>query len=491
MAESDSVRPRIPLVEPLESRFGATTKDPKLVNAFAEKDESGDFAVQKRQGVAVFDTLAGAPAGPWDPMGQISFALPGAGLASFGYVTYFHAGIHVYATYEGSLGGTVTLDTGTSGLPTVVWQFSSVFDGDHIVTAIYPGTALVYRININAITRITIAYPGLLRSCPGLIFLDGTTYFMDTGGVIWGSGLNDTTNWDPLNRITASSVAGLGVALAGHQSFIVALKSYSIEFFYDAANQTGSPLLGVPNSTIQWGCVDGFTVQTIEDKIFWLATSKQSSFFVAVLDNRQPSVVSTPGVDRLLDGATGPFFSFSFKNQGHSFYGLTVIGSNLTLLYDIGQKLWYLWTDQNGNYWPWLGFTAVGTGDTICQNISSAFGNKIFTIDAEFISDSDSVTAHPIKVDVYTGNFDGGTRMNKVLQAIDIIADQQPGMLQARWSSDDFQSFSQFRTVDLNQERPRLVDCGTFRRRAYNFRYSAPYKFRLEAAELNVLLGTE
>ncbi len=491
-AQPETKRPRLPLVEPLESRFGSTSKDPKLINAYAEKDELGLYKVVKRQGVSTSFTIPSMPAGPLTPLGQyvataaigtiiklVTFFASSGTNSSYAYIEGTGAPIALGVPFVGEqpFTGAIQYNPGSSGL-----------DGERIF-GIVGGQFFTLDVALSVLTPV-VSPAGSNAPTVGLVVLDATTYFMAVDGIIWGSNLNDPTTWNGLNNIPAQAVPGVGVALARNHSYIVALKTNSTELLYDANNPVGSPLLAYPNSAFQWGCIDGNTVQDVEDRLFWLAQSKQSSAFVATFAAGQHERISTPGVERLLDDVTGPYNSFSFKDSGHLFYGLTAIGSNITLVYDIGQNIWYLWTDAKGNYWPWMSIVAKPDSTILAQSTIGTNANQIFAIDEEFVTDADGLgNKLVVPVDIYTANYDAGTRRKKTLMRMDFIADQQPALLSVRYTEDDFKSFSQFREVDLNTKRPTLTNCGTFRRRGYHFRYKAPYQFRIEAVELDLLHG--
>jgi hypothetical protein len=245
--------------------------------------------------------------------------------------------------------------------------------------------------------------------------------------------------------------------------------------------------------------VDGNTIQNIENKLYWLAVSSDGAYFVAQINQRQHTQISTPGVDRLLQGATGPYYSFSTKIMGHTFYGLTAVGANLTVVYDLREGLWYIWTDPSGNYFPYFGFinyTSSGNFQVNCLSINESsptaynlykFSQSVYT-DFNTYSSSNGLFA----LDIYTPNYDSGSRDKDVLQRMDFIGDQQPGVLKSRWNDDDFAptKWSNFRNVDMNQRRPTLLNNGTFRRRSWHFRWQEPYPFRLEGVELTLLPGT-
>jgi hypothetical protein len=94
-------------------------------------------------------------------------------------------------------------------------------------------------------------------------------------------------------------------------------------------------------------------------------------------------------------------------------------------------------------------------------------------------------------VDIYTPNFDAGVDRIKYLSQMRINADQTPGsLLQVRCSDNDYQSWDNFRTIDLSRTRPILNDEGSFYRRAYHFRHYANTAFRIRSCDLQMDIGT-
>jgi hypothetical protein len=63
------------------------------------------------------------------------------------------------------------------------------------------------------------------------------------------------------------------VALTRQNNQVVALGSNSIEFFYDAANATGSPLSRNDSSTIQMGCAAPYAVIGTEKYFSYISQS--------------------------------------------------------------------------------------------------------------------------------------------------------------------------------------------------------------------------
>jgi hypothetical protein len=323
----------------------------------------------------------------------------------------------------------------------------------------------------------------------GTVYLDATTYVFYTPNNIQGSDLNDPTAWDALNVIKAQISSSRGIGLAKQLVYVVAFKEWDTEIFYDAANSPGSPLSPVQGAKINYGCASINTVQDIDGVLLWVCTNRNTSSQVMAMDNLKPNIVSTPAVDRLLDGVDfTAAYSWSFKEGGHSFYGLTFAAAadNLTLVYDLKERMWAQWTDTSGNYFPMVSATYNSSNQHLFQHISDG---RMYLCDFSYTDDNTSL----FTVDMYTPNFDGGTRRRKQLNMMTFITDQVEGsVMQVRNNDHDFVStkWTNFRSVDLSKRNPFLSGCGTFQKRAYNFRHRANTKFRIGGIEMQMDLGT-
>jgi len=464
-AESVAIPKRLPLVIQPENRDESTNKDAKLVNAYVEKDkQTGGYHIFKRPGLASYATYSAATGtGIYNWQGDLyaifggTFYKNGTPIApavSSGQGTY---------TFSSSLGATPRLQFG-NGVATYNYNTASgivVMSG-----ANFPSTTV-----------------------KGIVYLDGTTYVMDAAATIRGcDSLNAPNLWtDVLNTITAQIEPDPGVALAKQLVYVLALKEWSAEVFYDAANATASPLGPVQGAKLNYGCANEDSVQEIDGMLFWLSTNRAASPQVVMLDNLKLQVVSTKAIERLLGGADLSFvYSFGLKYEGHLFYGLTLRESNITLVYDAAENMWAQWTDANGNYFPIVSTTYLtGTGN-ILQHVTNG---KLYSLDSGTFTDDGSV----ITVDLYTPNFDGGIRRRKQMNMLEFIGDQTVGsVLQVRTNDHDYAAdkWSPFREVDMSLQKPILSNCGTFMRRAHHIRHQCNTSLRLEAAEMQIDIGT-
>jgi len=146
--------------------------------------------------------------------------------------------------------------------------------------------------------------------------------------------------------------------------------------------------------------------------------------------------------------------------------------------------LWFQWTDHNGNYFPIVSSTYNAAQEHILQHESNG---QAYKIDSNTYKDLDD----PIVVDIITPPVDADSYRRKQLNVMKFVGDQVEGrVLQVRRTDDDYKTWSPWRSVDLNIEAPVLINCGTFRKRAYQLRHLKDTPFRIRAVEVQYDMGT-
>lgn len=457
--------PRIPLIIQPGNRNNSISKDARIANCFIEVDKEGELSIYKRPGMA-----------------QAS-----AGGAGAGGGLFFWQG-DVYAVFGNRLyKNWVEV---ASGLNTAngVYRFDSIKGGNPKI--ILTNGLKTYTYNTTAglssdINSIDSDFPP--TAVKGWAYLNGFSYVMTSHAVIQQSELNsvDTaSSWNPVNFVTAQIEPDNGVFLTKQLVYVVALKQWTVEYFFDAGNETGSSLSPVQGMKVNYGCASADSVQRINDTLLFLCSSQTSSNQVAMLYQGQVTIVSTAAIDRLLATADlSTVYSWQLAINGHSFYVLTIKNDNLTLVYDLTQDLWCQWTDKNGNYLPIVASSYDNTGKHIIQHESNG---KTYYIDSSYYKDD----VDPIVVEIVTPIFDAGSNNKKHLNRLRFIADQQPGStLNVRYSDNDYQTWSTFRKVNLANENPTLTNLGTFRKRAFYMQHTNNTPFRIRAVEGSFDLG--
>src|SRR5574340_49440 len=258
---------RVPLVISPENRDTSTAKDAKLINCYVEIDQERNAHLFRRPGM-------------------LQWGIP-PGVSAAGYGTYWWNGA-VYSVFAGTL--YKNLASVATGLDTTggVYSFSSIMGAtpklvlqNGVQGYAYDDTALLSA-NLHSINA---SYPQF--TCKGLAYLDGAMYVLQhffstniTPAVIWGSKVNSVSvagASGPVDFITAQMSPDSGVYLAKQLVYVVCLKEWSTEFFYDAGNATGSPLAPAMNLRLSYGCASQDSVQTIADDLFWVSKNREAS----------------------------------------------------------------------------------------------------------------------------------------------------------------------------------------------------------------------
>ena len=398
-----------------------------------------------------------------------------------------------------------TITVGTAWAPSTAYTIGQqIYSGANLYTVVVAGTT-----GTSAPTDITgtpfadgsatLKWAGLAgtASCllngfptgnivPGTAYFDTYVFIMTDDGKIWNSEPNDPTKWDALNYVTAEAEPDNGVALAKHFNYLIAFGQWSTEFFYDAGNAVGSPLLPNPTFRIEFGCANGNSVVEMQQTVVWVAVGKNTGRTVLMLEGTRPLPISDVSIERILNQSSlANVRSYSLKISGHYFYVLNLIDDNLTLVCDIKSKQWSVWTSYvNGKE-----TILDGVYYTSYNNEGYALDNtngKLYNISEHTYTDETG----PIQYRIRTPLIDAQSTMRKFIGRLEVVGDKIGATLRIRHTDDDYQNWSQYRNVDLNATRSVLYQNGNFRRRAYEFFCTDNQPLRLQALEMDLDAGS-
>lgn len=170
--------------------------------------------------------------------------------------------------------------------------------------------------------------------------------------------------------------------------------------------------------------------------------------------------------------------------MGHLFYLVSLPTLNRTLVYDPEEKLWHEWsTNNNGSHsvFSYNYLCDIHTGSSYILHISSGC---VYKIDPTVYQD-DSVN---ILVEITTNKYDMDTYKRKFMRNMRLVGDRSD-TINVRWSDDDYQTWSNTKTILLNDDFPNFARLGSFRRRAFNIKHSTDYPLRLESMEVSFYEG--
>ena len=330
---------------------------------------------------------------------------------------------------------------------------------------------------------------------PGACYLDTYTVIASPNGEIYTSNANDPTTWNALNYITAEAEPDQLVGIGKHLNYIVTFGQWSIDWFYDAGTYPGSPLAVAAPYHIELGCANGDSIVSFENIIVWVGTSRDAGPSVYAISGTAPTKLSTPFIDRILQNSTlADIRAYALRINGHTFYVLTLADLNVTIVYDVNEKVWTQWT-------MW----AIGDADSGVPGIYAEqyFRPSFFTqiSDTYYLLDDDNGTLYTMSDHVYndsgapiyyravTDIIDGGTTKRKFFNRLEIVGDKVPAVMNIRHTNDDYKNWSPYRSVNLDKQRPQVYQSGAARRRAWEFLCTDNQPLRLLAAEVDFDIG--
>lgn len=323
--------------------------------------------------------------------------------------------------------------------------------------------------------------------CPGAVYLDGFVFVMTQLGRIYNSAIEDPTSWGALDFITAASDPDHGVALSKQLNYIVAFSTYSTQFFYDAGQPTGSPLLLNQTANTNIGCASGHSVSAFDNTIAWIGQSRTHGRGVYVLEGLSSKKISTENIEKILDrDPLQNVRAFTWKLGGHTMYVLTLKDSNITLVYDMEQQVWYTWTSYDEttlkeNFFSKVFFSRFNNIPYLLDDSSG------FIAQGSFNLYDDAGIA--IQMQGYTPIEDSGTTKRKHYRRAEIIGDKIDGTLVLSHSGNDYNVQSNGRNINLNAPRSQLVALGADRRRSWKWLVTDNVPVQLDALELTFDIG--
>lgn len=418
--------------------------------------------------------------------------------------------------------------------------------------AVAPGytTYATNTANRYTVTQITDAdYPA--NTARGCAFLDGRFFVMDeASGDIYQSALENAASWAALEFIGTQIEPDAGVYLAKFNNYIAAFKKYSTEFFYDAANSTGSILAPVQNAAFKVGGAHESSFQEMAGTVVWMGQSK-GGFGRGIfrLNGTAPDKISTEQVDKILNAdSLATVYSWSCNVGAHLLYGLTLVTTGVTLVYDFTSQLWSLFTyltssgvnktitavttggvatstahgysdgdilliaSTNADFNGWHVATDVTTDTFQLQATGTVFSGSgtatkhtesYFPIISSTAANGKQYMQHATSGALYefsqstytdpigaiaarirTPKLDEGKTDYKTMPSAELIGDKVASFAVMRYSDDDYVTNTGFRPIDLNADQSQIRRLGKFRRRSFEVLHVKNALLRLEAIEV-------
>lgn len=468
---------RIPLAQDIESRSASLSKDSLSKNCYFET-RNGYQEIIKRPGLTEF---AVAPALTTTAQGMFAFSDGNL------YTACNNTLSKITTAGVSSTIGTLVGDLAVCSFnQTATTPYMVVHNQTNLYTVTTAGTFAEATQLDTILDGISLTASG--RIVYGVVYLDGYTIIMTSTGRLYNSDSEAPLTWNALNYITAEAEPDRGVGIAKHFNYVVAFGEWSTEFFYDAANATGSPLARNASARIEIGCANGESITEVEQSVIWVGRSKMHGKSVYMLNGLSPVKISTPYIEKYLNAdVEDRFKGYAFKISGHTFYVMTQYATYPdahTFVYDLDEKKWYVWTSTIGGNETYFmpSYYVQFNGDYYGQNVEDSL---IYTISPTVYTDNGTA----IQFGATTSLMDSGTTKYKFYRKCEIVGDKVDADVSIRHSDDDYVTWSNWRTVDLSLVRPQLYQLGASRRRAWQIKCTDSQPLRLAAMELDFDIG--
>jgi hypothetical protein len=305
---------------------------------------------------------------------------------------------------------------------------------------------------------------------------------------IYNSDLDQPDSWQTSSFIVAEMYPDNIVTLSRQNNQVVAFGEGSTEFFYDAANATGSPLARNDGAAQQIGCMAKDATVSFERSMFFIGQSGIGGHAVWEIEGFKPNKVSLEWVDRALDAeqsGVANIKGFILRISGHQFYVINL--STRTLVYDTEEKMWSEWsTNSSGSHITFAcNYSCDSPGYALLQH---ATNGKLYQFNPTIYQDDGT----NILVEATTSPIDFETINQKTINRLSLVCDRIASSTLGyfSFSKDDYTTWSTPRSVDLSL-RPFLTRvAGRFRRLAIKFTYADNYPVRIEDLEIDYNMGT-
>lgn len=207
------------------------------------------------------------------------------------------------------------------------------------------------------------------------------------GDVMQSSAAFNGLAYDALDVATLDYDPDDGVRVYRDHDQLLAFGTDSAEIWVGADISTFpfAPLVG---AAMEAGLIAKHSLAKVDNSVLWLGKDERGGLTVWRLVGGRPGRVSTHGIEKILEDATGieDARAFSYREEGHIFYVLT-LPQQFTVVYDAATGLWH----ERETF---------GSASWRAQNYVSAFNKNL-------VGDSSSGQIFEMDLDVYTE--DGGT----------------------------------------------------------------------------------
>lgn len=320
------------------------------------------------------------------------------------------------------------------------------------------------------------------------IFLDAYLFVAKADSEdVYNSNLDDPTAWTAGDYISAEMYPDKLVALSKNNNYLYAIGSNSVEYLYDNAITTGSPLERNAGAVQQFGCAAIGTVVQTETEVIFVGETGNGGHTVWTIDGFKGKEIGIAAVKSslLAEGASlSTAKAHCIRVSGQKLYILCL--SQRTWVYSFDSQMWHEWQTGTGVFVGGHG----GDGPNGSSYILGISNGKTYLMNETLFTDAGT----SIACSITTNKLDFDTINRKFMHRLSLIGDVPDSTLvdsavTIQWSDDDYKTWSPARTLKFTPDLPAMFQLGQFRRRSFKISYSLSHLLRMEGMEVDINKG--
>jgi len=326
--------------------------------------------------------------------------------------------------------------------------------------------------------------------------------------------LLDANDWPVLNYASAESSADpiIGAEVREGEIWFFGPRSYEV---WRADANPDLPFAKIGGSSTEIGCGAADSISSISGQVFWLGSSTAGQNVVFMSNGYNAQRVSTHAIEYALNsigGLTSDARGFSYQQEGHTFYVLTLITGNRSFVYDLTSQQWHERSSRDQainqeNFWEVL-YTTFAFSRVLCGGLKNA---RLLELDLDKYTEWDGrpivrLQRGPITfqnlsqlfhtrftVDMETGV--GRQRGEPYLSGVQTGEAVNPELMM-RYSDDGGHTWSSQRKTSVGKvgqylARAAFRRLGRSRERVYEISMSAPVKWHILGARISAKAGMQ
>lgn len=459
--------------EQFDNRTGNVTKDIDLLNVFFEKNKDKEVHCYKRAGLTAYLTLPSTNVRGsyyWEDASRILVATDND--------------VTIYNSDNGTVVFTLSNIFGTTSGEVGFSEF--LYDTNITRVVITDGTTLG-TVDSGGVWTAGADPDMPVPHLPQPVFLDGYLFLVKANTAdIYNSNLNDPLAYTAGDFISCEMFPDTVLRFSKLNNYLLAFGSASIEYFWDAANTTGSPLQRNDTPVKLIGYLGGFAQSA--NRIYFVGSSSTATPEVYMLEDFKIEPLGTETIRRYLESLTnelsdniGNITSF----MGHDFYVMNV--GSLTYSMDLKSKNWCRWGYAGNNNFALEQSISVKSNTTYTSAVFLHGDLQMMKFSSSVYQDNgENFTSRIITKKQFFDSYN-----HKSMSRLVVIGDRPDvaANLMISWTDDDYKTFNTPRAINLNQTFPSLFRLGTFRNRAFKLEFTENAPMRIDGLEVELNLG--